>query len=335
MVSDAAWETLSNQAVAAAGLVYFLALLVHLAEWAALRQPAAKEPGRAWCRAGGAAPRGRRGRRRRASYAGGAGRVPRPARLPADLHRGRRPPRGAGRARDGRGPEPGAVGQHVRVHAVGHVRGDADVLVLYRRFALDWMAPIVVGFVLTVLMVAVIWLHEPVAPLTEALNSYWLVIHVVSAVIATGAFTLGGITSLMYLVKMRAGDEATGWLGRVPGPRRRWTGSPTGCTRSRSRCGPSRCSSPARSGRTRRGRATGTGTPRRCGRSSPGWSTPATSTPAPPPAGRAATPRSSRWSAWPRCGSTSSGSTTSRRPASTRTPIERAGRPRPVESLGR
>ena len=43
MVSNAAWETLSNQAVAAAGLVYFVALLVHLAEWAALRQPAAKE----------------------------------------------------------------------------------------------------------------------------------------------------------------------------------------------------------------------------------------------------------------------------------------------------
>ena len=89
-------------------------------------------------------------------------------------------------------------------------------LVLYRRFKLEWMAPIVVGFVLTTLMVAVIWLHEPVQPLREALNSYWLVIHVVSAVIATGAFTLGGIASVMYLVKMRAGDEATGWLGRVP-----------------------------------------------------------------------------------------------------------------------
>ena len=36
-MTDAAWETLSNQAVAAAGLVYFLALLVHLAEWASLR----------------------------------------------------------------------------------------------------------------------------------------------------------------------------------------------------------------------------------------------------------------------------------------------------------
>ena len=31
------------------------------------------------------------------------------------------------------------------------------------------MAPIVLTFVLTVLMVAVIWLYAPVAPLTEAL----------------------------------------------------------------------------------------------------------------------------------------------------------------------
>ena len=36
-MSDAAWESLSNQAVAAAGLVYFLALLAHLVEWSALR----------------------------------------------------------------------------------------------------------------------------------------------------------------------------------------------------------------------------------------------------------------------------------------------------------
>ena len=42
-------------------------------------------------------------------------------------------------------------------------------------------------FVIAVLMTAEIWLYKPIAPLTEALDSYWLVIHVVSAVIATGA----------------------------------------------------------------------------------------------------------------------------------------------------
>ena len=36
-MSDLQWETLSNQAIAAAGIVYFLALLSHLVEWSALR----------------------------------------------------------------------------------------------------------------------------------------------------------------------------------------------------------------------------------------------------------------------------------------------------------
>ena len=33
-MTDASWETLSNQAVAAAGVVYFLALIAHLVQWA-------------------------------------------------------------------------------------------------------------------------------------------------------------------------------------------------------------------------------------------------------------------------------------------------------------
>ena len=75
-----------------------------------------------------------------------------------------------------------------------------------------------VGVVLTLLMVAVIWLYAPIAPLTEALYSPWLVIHVVSAIIATGAFTIGGIASVLFLVKERRGDRAgTGYLARVPG----------------------------------------------------------------------------------------------------------------------
>ena len=52
-MSNTQWETLSNQAIAAAGVVYFLALLVHLAEWASLRQPARE---RELVGAGGPAP---------------------------------------------------------------------------------------------------------------------------------------------------------------------------------------------------------------------------------------------------------------------------------------
>ena len=93
-------------------------------------------------------------------------------------------------------------------------------LLLRRRFGLAWMAPIVVAVVLSLLMVAVIWLYQPVGPLREALNSYWLVIHVVSAIIATGAFTLGGIASALFLLKERAERKGRtgGYLGRVPSP---------------------------------------------------------------------------------------------------------------------
>ena len=46
-MTDAAWETLSNQAIAAAGIVYFLALLSHLVEWSALRTvPVQRRQGR-------------------------------------------------------------------------------------------------------------------------------------------------------------------------------------------------------------------------------------------------------------------------------------------------
>ena len=92
----------------------------------------------------------------------------------------------------------------------------AFYVLLVRRFRWEWLAPIVLGVVLTLMMVAVIWLYGPVAPLTEALYSPWLVIHVVSAVLATAAFTLGGIVSVIYLVKERRPESTTGYLARVP-----------------------------------------------------------------------------------------------------------------------
>jgi cytochrome c-type biogenesis protein CcsB len=92
----------------------------------------------------------------------------------------------------------------------------AFYILLVRRFRWEWLAPIVLGVVLTLMMVAVIWLYGPVAPLTEALYSPWLVIHVVSAVLATAAFTLGGILSVVYLLKERRPESTTGYLARVP-----------------------------------------------------------------------------------------------------------------------
>jgi cytochrome c-type biogenesis protein CcsB len=93
-------------------------------------------------------------------------------------------------------------------------------LLLRKRYGLSWMGPIVTAIEVILLMVAVLWLYDPVAPLTEALLSYWLVIHVVSAIIATGAFTLGGITSALYLIKARSLARGTatdrGYIARLP-----------------------------------------------------------------------------------------------------------------------
>ena len=143
------------------------------------------------------------------------------------------PPGRPGRPRHGRGPQPGALGQHVRVHALRHASSSPLLyLALYRQFQLGWMAPIVVGFVRRVADGRRDLAARAGRPADRGADSYWLVIHVVSAIIATGAFTLGGIVSALYLVKMRKRRRRP--PARSPGSRRRRrsTGCPTGSTRS-------------------------------------------------------------------------------------------------------
>lgn len=70
------------------------------------------------------------------------------------------------------------------------------------------------GFAVTVLFV-------DVAPLVPALHSVWFVIHIVAAVIAAGAFNLGGIASILYLIRDRAERRGTvtGYLAKLPSAR--------------------------------------------------------------------------------------------------------------------
>jgi cytochrome c-type biogenesis protein CcsB len=44
-------------------------------------------------------------------------------------------------------------------------------------------------------------LYVPVAPLQPVLNSYWIKIHVVAAITASGAFMVSGVITLLYLIK--------------------------------------------------------------------------------------------------------------------------------------
>ena len=52
-------------------------------------------------------------------------------------------------------------------------------------------------------MAAATLVYVPPSPLVPALNSYWLAIHVVAAMLATALFTLGFVFSLLYLARER------------------------------------------------------------------------------------------------------------------------------------
>jgi cytochrome c-type biogenesis protein CcsB len=214
------WDSLSSHLVGGAGILYFLALLCHLVEWSALagRKTLLRE--KELVGAGAPAETGA------VSWVDGASeraekrefRREFSARLGITLtvlavlvHLGALISRGM--AAD---PHRVPWGNMYEFTMSGTFVVAAAYVVLYRKLTLSWMAPLVLTFVVVCLMIGEIWLYEAVAPLTEALNSYWLVIHVVSAILATGAFTLGGMASLMYLIKLRAGERETGWLSRVP-----------------------------------------------------------------------------------------------------------------------
>jgi cytochrome c-type biogenesis protein CcsB len=215
-VTDQAWETLSNQAIAAAGLVYFLSLLAYLVQWASLRNVPVATAERVAVGAGGS----------------GVDTPDRPVE-PAQSQRAELTGRlalllaglgcvlqlvalvGRGMAAD---PNRGPWGNMYEFTLSGTFWIAVLFLVALRPLSLAWMAPVVVGVVLSLLMLGVLVLYAPISPLTEALNSPWLVIHVVAAIIATATFTLGGISSVLYLLKTRQGASTTGFLARVPAP---------------------------------------------------------------------------------------------------------------------
>ncbi len=221
------WEHLSNQAIAAAGIVYFLALMAHLVEWSALRTVPLTATARTAVPAGAVAG---------GPLAAGDVPAPPPDAGPTESTRFRIEMFGrlalmltviacaahfVGLVGRGMAADPNRVpwGNMYEFTITGSFVVAAGYLLLRRRYGLAWMGPIVTAIEIVLLMVAVLWLYDPIAPLTEALLSYWLVIHVMSAIIATGAFTLGGITSALYLIKARSekrGASDRGYIARLP-----------------------------------------------------------------------------------------------------------------------
>jgi cytochrome c-type biogenesis protein CcsB len=98
-------------------------------------------------------------------------------------------------------------------------------LVALRLYRTRWLGLLVTVFVTTVLGIAMLTpaIYVSPGPLVPALHSYWLAIHVAAAAIAGGAFCLGALASLLYLVKGRAerrtpaGADRRGYLWRLPG----------------------------------------------------------------------------------------------------------------------
>ena len=74
-------------------------------------------------------------------------------------------------------------------------------LVSIRSEEVRMMGTFVVGFVLLVLGTAVSIFYVEVSSLMPALQSYWLVIHVMVALLSTGFFSLAAALSLAYLLK--------------------------------------------------------------------------------------------------------------------------------------
>ncbi|NDU72533.1 c-type cytochrome biogenesis protein CcsB [Actinomadura sp. DSM 109109] len=93
-------------------------------------------------------------------------------------------------------------------------------MVVMFRYKARFLGAFVMAAAVVALGVANIWLYDSVGPVTPALNSYWIAIHVTAAIVATGAFTVAGAATVLYLLKERAesrgGAAAGGVLARVP-----------------------------------------------------------------------------------------------------------------------
>lgn len=87
-------------------------------------------------------------------------------------------------------------------------------LVLAIRYGQRWMGLFVTLIAALGNGLAVTVFYVGVAPLVPALHSVWFIIHIVTATIAGAAFNIGGIASIVYLI--RGGKRGAGRLARLP-----------------------------------------------------------------------------------------------------------------------
>ncbi len=221
------YEYYSNLALVSSAVVYMLAMFAHAAEWAAARKLSVAEPAE---------------RELAAVTASGE-----PVEMrPAPVEGQDQPDLAASR----RVEQFGRMG--VALTIIGFLLSVAGVIT--RALAADrapWgnmfeftitaMVFIVGVYLIMVWRAGVRWLGLPVtllaaignglavtvfyvavAPLVPALHSVWFLIHIVAAAISGAAFNVGGVMSILYLIKKRAEDRNAvhGYLERLPSSRK-------------------------------------------------------------------------------------------------------------------
>lgn len=100
----------------------------------------------------------------------------------------------------------------------------AVFLVALTRVDLRFLGTVITGFVVVLLGLATVGFRVEVSPLQPALQSYWLVLHVLVAILGTGFFTLAAALSGVQLVQgvrerrlAAGGGDRIRLLATVPG----------------------------------------------------------------------------------------------------------------------
>jgi len=89
----------------------------------------------------------------------------------------------------------------------------AVFMIVQSRRDVSYLAPGVTGFATIALGIAMTVLYEASTGLQPALQSFWLVIHVSIAIIATGIFIVGAVATVLQLMRDYC-DEGKAWLQR-------------------------------------------------------------------------------------------------------------------------
>lgn len=91
-------------------------------------------------------------------------------------------------------------------------------LAALRKYDLRWLGLFISFSVLLTLGTAITLLYRDSAPLVPALNSTWLVIHVIAAIISGGIFLLANVVAGAYLYLENAESKGgrPAWANRVP-----------------------------------------------------------------------------------------------------------------------